>query len=185
MYNAWTYYIVRDHQPPCWSWVPWAIILNVFIGGKSTHSLWSDYVKSCVLLLALLCKLESIIIVDVIIKRFAGRHIRRRQASTRCWASPCHNHLAATWPTILSREIKLRMEEEASYLETTGTRSLEQYSTAANLSSALLVATAWFEIFVGSARISEVFLVLVFRKYFKEIRYLLQKQPRNISVSEG
>ena len=77
------------------------------------------------------------------------------------------------------------MEEEASYLETTGTRALEQYSTAANLSSALLVATAWFEIFVGSARISEVFLVLVFRKYFKEIRYLLQKQPRNISVSEG
>ena len=37
---------------------------------------------------------------------------------------------------------QLRMEEETSYLETTGTRSLEQYSTAANLSSSLPVATA-------------------------------------------
>ena len=157
MYNAYTHYIARDHQVPCWSWFPEAIILNVFIGGKSTNSLWSDYFKSCVLLLPLLCKLESTIIVDVIIKRFAWRHIRRRQASTRCRASPYHNHLAATWPTILLREVKLRMEEEKSYLETTGTRSREQYSTAANLSSWLPVATAWFEIFVGRARISEVF----------------------------
>ena len=114
--------------------------------------------RSCVLLLPLLCKLESIIIVDDgITKRFAWRHIRRRQASTRCWASPYHNPLAATWPTILLREIRLRVEEEKSYLETTGTRSREQYSTAANLSSWLPVATAWFEIFVGCARISEVF----------------------------
>ena len=152
----------------------------VFMSNNSECIYWRQMytftmvgLRSCVLILPLLCKLESIIIVDDgIIKRFAWHHIRRRQASTRCWASPHRNHLAATCPTILLREVKLRMEEEKSYLETTGTRSLEQYSTAANLSSWLPVATAWFEIFVGRARISE-------------IKYLLQKQSRNVSVSEG